>query len=196
MQSGENDPPPTVSRLPLLSAKARRLSRLHESPSKDVSSSAKLASKSVSTFTVQPEEKPRTRQGKARFSLAGSPNSPLATPPKRKLVDEIVQSERKLNAYGIPLQASKRTRPSKQFISSIGRASMRMSSDGITVCVRKKPADSDIVHIEGTSIAVNESKTRLDGIGKYSEQHRFQFDRVYDEVVGNHQVKLNSSIFE
>lgn len=108
MQSGENDPPPTVSRLPLLSAKARRLSKLQESPTKD-SSSTKLASKSVHTFTVQPEEIPKTRQGKARFSLAGGPDSPLATPPKRKLVDEIVQSERKLNAYGVPLQMLRST---------------------------------------------------------------------------------------
>lgn len=73
---------------------------------------------------------------------------------------------------------------------------MRVSNDKIVVCVRKKPADSDIVHIEGTSITVNESKVKLDGIGRYSEQHRFQFDRVYDEVVSNRQVKLSSNTSE
>ena len=67
---------------------------------------------------------------------------------------------------------------------------MRIPNDGITVCVRKKPADSDIVYIDGTSITVNETKTRLDGIGKYNEVHRFQFDRVYDEVINNRQVTL------
>ena len=134
------------------------------------------------------------RHGTTRFSLAGGPDSPLATPPKRKLINEIVQSERKLDAYGVPLQTSKRILK-QQFISTIGRTSTRMLNDGITVCIRKKPADSDIVFLDGTSVLVNEVKTKLDGIGRYSEQHKFQFDRVYDETVDNLQVKLTPNSF-
>jgi hypothetical protein len=177
MQPGENDPPPTVSRLPLLSAKARRLSKLHESPSDPDSFTRSTSMNTIqATFTAQPAVMPRQR--KARFSLATGPDSPLATPPKRRLVDEIVQSERKLNAYGIPSLSSRR------------RASMRAGGERIRVCVRKKPAASDIVLVNGAGVTVNETKAKLDGIGRYNEEHKFQFDRVYDEDVGNHQVRL------
>ncbi|TBU14035.1 kinesin motor domain-containing protein [Ordospora colligata] len=57
----------------------------------------------------------------------------------------------------------------------------------IIVCVRKKPCDSiksDIVEVDGQSITVNESKTRID-LTPYVEKHKFEFDYSFNGNVTN-----------
>lgn len=70
-------------------------------------------------------------------------------------------------------------------------------NDKITVCIRKRPLsekeainshDSILCDTECNSISVNATKTKLDGLGKYDEEHSFRFDKVFDENCDNLEV--------
>ena len=74
---------------------------------------------------------------------------------------------------------------------------MRTSTDKITVCIRKRPLsekestnshDSILCDTSENSIAVHATKTTLDGLGKYDEEHSFRFDKVFDENCDNESV--------
>lgn len=62
----------------------------------------------------------------------------------------------------------------------------------IVVCVRKKPISNrstDVAELEGSeAVVINEPRLKLDGSTKYIEQHRFEFDRVFDGHVGNGEI--------
>lgn len=68
------------------------------------------------------------------------------------------------------------------------------SSDKITVCIRKRPLsekeaanshDSILCDTTSHSVSVHATKTMLDGLSKYDEEHCFRFDKVFDEQCDN-----------
>ena len=65
----------------------------------------------------------------------------------------------------------------------------------ILVTIRKRPltkkekskAECDIVAADKDTICVSESKEKVD-LTKYVDEHRYKFDRVYDERVSTEEV--------
>ncbi|CAO3612949.1 unnamed protein product [Mucor hiemalis] len=104
-----------------------------------------------------------------------------------------------LDAYGVPLSPARAAARSSaaaalsgQNNSSLGSTFINLPpsdlNQKIRVCVRKRPlsrkeiekADKDVAPLNGTrSLQINEPKLRLD-LSKYTEQHSFTFDDVFD----------------
>lgn len=65
----------------------------------------------------------------------------------------------------------------------------------ILVTIRKRPLtkkekqknEKDIVLVSGNLVCVNEPKEKVD-LTKYIDEHRYKFDRVYDQHVPTQQV--------
>ncbi|EIE88802.1 hypothetical protein G6F55_011256 [Rhizopus delemar] len=97
-----------------------------------------------------------------------------------------------LDAYGVPMSPAK----AASSIRSAQTGFVLPPSDldqKIRVCVRKRPlnkkeldkAEKDVAPTIGTrSLQINEPKLRLD-MSKYTEQHSFTFDDVFDSDVPN-----------
>jgi len=144
-------------------------------------------------------------------TVRSRPNSTYLDNLELDLVDEedtiqYTKANQLVNAYGIPVSASHRRKPSlgairkTDSITSSVKVSTPTSPSNrsnlnqkIRVCVRKRPLSSkevdrnekDITQVTGDrSIQVNEPKTKLD-LSKFVEQHSFVFDEVFDEYTGN-----------
>jgi kinesin family protein 2/24 len=65
----------------------------------------------------------------------------------------------------------------------------------ILVTIRKRPltkkekgkGENDVVLVQDDTVCVNEPKEKVD-LTKYTEEHRYKFDRVYDQHVSTEQV--------
>ncbi|ORE20524.1 kinesin-domain-containing protein [Rhizopus microsporus] len=102
-----------------------------------------------------------------------------------------------LDAYGVPLSpakaaASLRSSTAQQQNTAFNLPQSDLNQK-IRVCVRKRPlnrkelekGDKDVAPTLGTrSLQINEPKLRLD-LTKYTEQHTFTFDDVFDSNVSN-----------
>lgn len=66
----------------------------------------------------------------------------------------------------------------------------------ILVTIRKRPLtkkekqknEKDVVMVSGDVVCVNEPKEKVD-LTKYVDEHRYKFDRVYDQNISTQQVK-------
>ncbi|KAM3588517.1 hypothetical protein VKS41_000960 [Umbelopsis sp. WA50703] len=115
-----------------------------------------------------------------------------------------------VNAYGIPVATSNRTKvhlgpirmsestitPGSKVTKPTSSSSRNNLNQKIRVCVRKRPLsnkevarnEKDITQATGDcTIQVNEPKTKLD-LTKFVEQHSFVFDDVFDEYTGNESI--------
>ncbi|KAI9480983.1 MAG: P-loop containing nucleoside triphosphate hydrolase protein [Benjaminiella poitrasii] len=106
-----------------------------------------------------------------------------------------------LDAYGVPLSATKQQRVAATAYkrttmpesNSTGLLPLSDLNQKIRVCVRKRPlnrkelekGEKDVAPTMGTrSLQINEPKLRLD-LTKYTEQHSFTFDDVFDSNCPN-----------
>jgi kinesin family protein 2/24 len=66
----------------------------------------------------------------------------------------------------------------------------------ILVTIRKRPltrkekskGEKDVVIVDSDTICVNEPKEKVD-LTKYVEEHRYKFDRVYDQTTSTEEVR-------
>ncbi|KAG2235881.1 hypothetical protein INT48_008184 [Thamnidium elegans] len=97
-----------------------------------------------------------------------------------------------LDAYGVPLSSAKQAQRSSNIsiptTTTFNNLPPSDLNQKIRVCVRKRPlskkelekADKDVAPLNGTrSLQINEPKLRLD-LTRYTEQHSFTFDDVFD----------------
>lgn len=77
------------------------------------------------------------------------------------------------------------------------RRSIGEAGNKIVVCVRKRPLsskealasqDSIICDASAQTVSIQATRTKLDGLSKYNEEHCFTFDKVFDESAGNEEV--------
>lgn len=164
----------SISKLPVMTSTARKRTTPHHQTS--------------GTFTAAPSAKrsPRTIIHRPSLAhLAPTPNSPLATPPRR--------SGRLLDCYGGAAAAAAAAGTSKPK----SRANV---NDRIKVCVRKRPLlQGDLVDClqadaSTSQVRIFQDKTRLDGISRVNEEHSFFFDNVFDEHQDNRQVHHTSTL--
>ncbi|PVV02760.1 hypothetical protein BB560_002775 [Smittium megazygosporum] len=97
-----------------------------------------------------------------------------------------------VNAYGIPVKSKPRQNisqfPNNKVPPEPRSPVQSTPASRIFVCVRKRPlndseckrAEQDIISTSEKMLAVHESKKKVD-LTKYIEEHRFAFDRVFNE---------------
>ncbi|KAG1451958.1 hypothetical protein G6F56_007946 [Rhizopus delemar] len=118
---------------------------------------------------------------------------------RRLLMDNDSEEEEKdffkssaplLDAYGVPMSPAKAARSSTQTNLNLPPSDLNQK---IRVCVKKRPlnkkeldkAEKDVAPTLGTrSLQINEPKLRLD-LSKFTEQHTFTFDDVFDSDASN-----------
>ncbi|KAI7905288.1 P-loop containing nucleoside triphosphate hydrolase protein [Cokeromyces recurvatus] len=102
-----------------------------------------------------------------------------------------------LDAYGIPTTVTKK--PNQKVVGLLPPSDLNQK---IRVCVRKRPlnrkelekGEKDVAPTIGTrSLQINEPKLRLD-LTKYTEQHSFTFDDVFDSDCPNDSVYQRTAL--
>ncbi|PVU88270.1 hypothetical protein BB561_005946 [Smittium simulii] len=100
-----------------------------------------------------------------------------------------------LNAYGVPTKnpPASKTTPGSSAKKKLALKTLALKNKSqIVVCVRKRPLssvekiknESDIISSSTKMLAVHENKKKVD-LTKYIEEHRFCFDRVFNETETN-----------
>ncbi len=118
-----------------------------------------------------------------RMSLAPTHDSLLSTPPQRKIVSRKSLAP---NPYGMHLEKE----------SSSRRRSFG-DPNRIMVCVRKRPLsekesalsqDCVVCDVSEGTVSIHATRTKLDGLSKFDEEHCFKFDKVFEDSVDNETV--------